>query len=51
MSTATGLYRTTHTSGAEIVFVDKGLGAPLSITRERYEECGYEPPFDKLPQK
>lgn len=51
MSTTTGVYRTVHTNGMEIAFVDKGVGKPLGIPRERYEANGYQPPFDALPEK
>ena len=51
MSDATGLYRTVHTNGMEIAFIDKGLGTPLGIPRERYESNGYQPPFESLPKK
>ncbi len=51
MSEATGVYRTKHSSGMDIVFIDKGVGEPLGIPRDRYEAKGYQPPFDKLPEK
>lgn len=51
MSEATGLYRSTHSSGMEIAFVDKGVGKPFGIPRDRYEAAGYQPPFENLPQK
>jgi len=50
MSEATGVYRT-EKSGMEIAFVDKGIGNPIGIPRERYEANGYKPPFEKLPKK
>ncbi|WP_213546100.1 hypothetical protein [Vannielia litorea] len=51
MSEATGVYRTTHSSGMEVAFIDKGVGNPIGIPRERYESNGYKPAFDELPQK
>ena len=51
MSEAKGLWKTTHPSGMEIAYIDKGVGSPLGIPRERYEANGYQPPFDKLPEK
>lgn len=50
---AKGLYRTsTAESGAEYVFVDYGTPSSLGeIPRQRYEEQGYEPPFNDLPTK
>ena len=51
MSETKGIYRTVHTNGMEIAFVDKGVGTPLGIPRERYETNGYQPPYDSLPEK
>ncbi len=51
MSEATGVYRTVHTSGMEIAFIDKGVGTQIGIPRDRYEANGYQPPFESLPQK
>jgi hypothetical protein len=51
MSETTGLYRSVHSSGMEIAFVDKGVGKPFGIPRENYEKNGYQPPFEQLPQK
>jgi len=50
MSEAKGVYRTTA-SGMEVAFIDKGIGSPIGIPRERYEESGYKPAFDALPEK
>ncbi|WP_413992231.1 hypothetical protein ACMDCR_09175 [Labrys okinawensis] len=36
-------------TGAEWVFVDYDIGGKFEITRERYEQRGYEPPIDSLP--
>jgi len=49
MSDGTGVYRSTHSSGMEVAFVDKGLGKPIGIPRDRYEEKGYQPSFEDLP--
>lgn len=40
----------TEDSGAEHITIDYGTGGPLeSISREQYEEQGYDPPYDELP--
>lgn len=48
-----GLYRTTTPeTGAEYAFVDYGVPSDVGeIPRARYEENGYQPPFDDLPTK
>jgi len=51
MSNATGLYRTKHDNGMEIAFIDKGVGKPLGIPRDRYETSGYKPSWNELPEK
>ena len=51
MAETKGLYRTTLPNGMEVVYVDKGMKNPLGMTRENYEAAGYEPAYDKLPQK
>jgi hypothetical protein len=50
---AKGLYRTKMPeSGAEYAFVDYGVASSIGeIPRSRYEEQGYQPPFDRLPTK
>jgi len=49
--TAKGLHRKTLPNGTEVAYIDKGVGSPLGILRDRYEEQGYEPAFEKLPEK
>jgi len=48
-----GRYRTmTPESGAEDAYVDYGTGAtPSLLSRARYEEEGYFPPFELLPDE
>lgn len=51
MSETKGLHRSTLPNGMEVAYVDKGVGKPLGIPRDRYEQQGYEPAFDKLPEQ
>jgi len=51
MSQTTGLYRTTLPNGSEVAYVDKGVGKPFGILRDRYETEGYTPAFEELPEK
>jgi hypothetical protein len=51
MADAKGLYRTTLPNGMEVAYVDKGVGNPLGMPRELYEQAGHKPPFDDLPKK
>lgn len=46
-----GVNRATLPDGTEIAYIDKGIGNPLGIPRARYEEQGYEPAYDDLPEK
>lgn len=48
--TTKGVYRTVI-NGMEVAYVDKGVGNPLGIPRARYEEQGYQPPFEELPEQ
>ena len=50
MSEAKGVYRTTA-NGMEVAFIDKGIGNPIGVPRDRYEANGYKPAFDSLPEK
>ena len=49
--TAKGLHRATLPNGMEVAYIDKGVGKPLGIPRDRYEEQGYEPAYEELPVK
>lgn len=51
MSETKGVYRSKLPNGAEVAYIDKGVGKPLGILRERYEEQGYKPSFEKLPEQ
>ncbi|MEM9318540.1 MAG: hypothetical protein AAGA70_05995 [Pseudomonadota bacterium] len=51
MSDTKGVHRSRLPNGAEVAFVDKGVGKPFGIMRDRYEEQGYQPPFDELPER
>ena len=46
-----GVYRTTLPNGTEVAYVDKGNGKTIGVMRDRYEEQGYAPSFDDLPQQ
>lgn len=46
-----GLYRTTLPNGMEAAYVDKGVGKPFGIPRASYEEQGYKPDYEDLPEK
>lgn len=48
---AKGLYKSKLPSGAEIAYVEKENGKTLGVMRDRYEEQGYEPLYDDLPEK
>ena len=51
MSKNIGIYRTKLENGTVVAYVDKGIGSPIGVSRERYEEQGYTPAFDDLPEK
>lgn len=51
MAETVGVYRTKLPNGVEVAYVDKGVKNPIGIARERYEEQGYKPPYDELPEK
>lgn len=51
MSDTKGLYRKTLPNGMEVAYVDKGVGKPFGLPRDRYEEQGYKPDFDTLPEE
>ena len=51
MSETKGLHRTKLPNGMEVAYVDKGVGKPIGVPRDRYEAQGYQPAFDKLPEQ
>lgn len=51
MSETKGLHRTKLPNGMEVAYVDKGVGKPIGVPRDRYEAQGYQPAFDTLPEQ
>lgn len=51
MSEVKGLYRQKHANGMEFAFIDKGVGKPFGIPRASYEQQGYAPKYDELPEQ
>lgn len=51
MAETTGVYRTVLDNGMEVAYVDKGIGKPLGLPRNVYEEKGYAPSYEDLPEK
>ena len=46
-----GLYRTKLPNGTDVAYVDKGQGKTIGLTRESYEQKGYQPDFEALPEQ
>ena len=51
MTETKGVYRSKLPNGTEVAFVDKGVGKPFGLMRDRYEEQGYQPRFEDLPEQ